>query len=232
MIYRFDKVTGELKSAHPKPSEKVTYRDGTEIVPPAAEVGSVPVFDEATQTWSMVEDHRGTTAFWVSDGLTPVKVTELGPLADQTPPLQAAERPLTAAENAAQDLGLDITPALEDAKAAMIAKIKARFAELSTAPIEYMGDEFHGNTDSVQNIMGTVMMAQMAGTDFSTSRMWSNTDGIPVSKTFFEIAGLGHAIAARKDQLHGAKLNMRLQVNAMTDVADVLNVDVEGGFGV
>jgi len=51
----------------------------TEIAPPAIPVDHVAIFDEATQAWSLIEDHRGVTVYDTASGASTV-IEELGPL--------------------------------------------------------------------------------------------------------------------------------------------------------
>ncbi|EOC0436299.1 tail fiber assembly protein [Cronobacter dublinensis] len=53
----------------------------TDIPPPAAEAGKVPVFNSDKQQWNMVEDHRGETVYSTSTGEA-IFITAPGALPD------------------------------------------------------------------------------------------------------------------------------------------------------
>lgn len=55
----------------------------TDIEPPAAPDGQIQVFDDKTQGWLLVENHRDKTVYSTVDG-SEIYITELGPLPEDT----------------------------------------------------------------------------------------------------------------------------------------------------
>ena len=51
----------------------------TDVAPPAAPEGIVPVFDFQVYEWKLLEDHRGTVVYDINTG-NAIKINKLGPL--------------------------------------------------------------------------------------------------------------------------------------------------------
>lgn len=80
-----------------EPERDVVPAHATLIAPPSYGAGFIPVFDEETQTWSVVEDHVGETWYTATYGDPPVIITQVGPPPaglQATPPAAPALDPL------------------------------------------------------------------------------------------------------------------------------------------
>lgn len=86
LIFHYDAETGEILSAgdarrHPiKSDEFIIPGFATTIAPPAPNAGFARVFDEESQEWSYVEDHRGVEV-WVDHEQSYI-IDDLGPIPD------------------------------------------------------------------------------------------------------------------------------------------------------
>lgn len=124
-------------------------------------------------------------------------------------------------------------------KAAKDAAIEAEFHRLYNLPITYSVGEaeyiFHANEQARENITG-VLMAYREAADLSIPlpdpRTWVPMDSGPISITRAQLAGLGIAIAARKDILFGIKKAKQVAVAALTDPVAIDAVDPLAGWDI
>lgn len=93
IIYHYDRSGVFLRAGEAKPSPADgTLPDGsprawlvparaTKVAPPKLNSSEAAVFNEETQAWAVVEDHRGQAMYSTTDG-SPSRVTVLGPVPD------------------------------------------------------------------------------------------------------------------------------------------------------
>lgn len=106
------------------------------------------------------------------------------------------------------------------------AEIAGEFERRWTAPIEvavsgvsYLWD---ADTDSITNIMGVILSAQVMGVPESQTRTWTpSVSDTPVELTIGDVAALGVAIAQRKDALFAIKKMRQAQVSQMTSPQEI-----------
>lgn len=116
--------------------------------------------------------------------------------------------------------------------------IEAKFKELYCGPIKFTVSgveyDFNADTDARENIQGVLQMyreAELVGMTLPDPRPWTPMGSLsPISITRAELAGLGIAIGARKDQLFIAKKLKQLAVWETTDPVVIDAVEVDDGW--
>jgi len=116
LIYNYSPDTFELNfvsDAIESPLEPGVFlvpAFATVVEPPIDALNMRAIFDEATQTWSLVEDWRNSTVWDIATGLTSYTIIDLGPI----PSDYTLTKPATISSNwstdASQQTGSVITP--------------------------------------------------------------------------------------------------------------------------
>lgn len=87
--------------------------------------------------------------------------------------------------------------------------------ELAVAGVPYLWD---ADNESITNIMGVVLSAQVIGVPANQARTWTPSGSdTPVELTIGDVAALGVAIARRKDALFAIKKSRQAAVANMTE---------------
>lgn len=115
--------------------------------------------------------------------------------------------------------------------------IEAEFTRLYNLPIDYeVGGEtytFHADEQARENITGVLMAYREAvglGLSLPDPRPWTPMGEGPISISRAQLAGLGIAIAARKDALFTIKKMKQAALSAMTDPTAIHAVDPAEGW--
>lgn len=119
-------------------------------------------------------------------------------------------------------------------KSAKHEETEAEFARLYCEPIAFTVDgveyQFHADAEARENISGIVLLIAI-GAPIPNPRPWTPLGSMtPVDITHAELAGLGGAIAARKDALFTIKKAKQAALAELTEPVDVDAVDPLAGW--
>lgn len=117
-------------------------------------------------------------------------------------------------------------------------EIEAEFQRRFRLPIDYLVDgeqhQWHSDDEAITNIMGVLLSYQAAaglGAPLPETRTWVPYESMtPISVTHAQLAGLGLAIAGRKDALFYVKKAKQIAVLALTDPAEIDAYDATAGW--
>lgn len=187
-IYNYDEITKEYTFADVSDEVTVDVPTGspiilvnttvdvipggaTEIEPPNIGSNEAAIFDETTQTWSLVPDYRGET-WYNTDGVA-IVINQLN--------YDPASNGLT--------LTRSIAAGNQDLLDAKIKELKDAQKVAADAPIVYNSNTFQGNRRSRDN-MAKVQAALGAGVTLPTGFVWRDLSNNNISFTTADLNAL------------------------------------------
>ncbi|RME58182.1 DUF4376 domain-containing protein [Candidatus Parcubacteria bacterium] len=203
--WAYDPVTGELlgeRIASPDPIEgkPLVPAHATLIAPPKTiPEGSVAVFDETKNKWSVMEDHRGQVV-WVNN--QEVTIDKLGPLPK----------------------GASKTKPLSVVKQEKLSQLRIDYETALNAGVTYQGATFQSDPSSIQSL-NEVLTALANGWVLPANFEWidANNTPHPVPDVTW-LQGLATVLADHKSALFARLQKAKAAVRAAKTVSAVNKV--------
>ncbi|ECS8429377.1 DUF4376 domain-containing protein [Salmonella enterica] len=191
----------------------------TDIAPPDIPASHTAVFDAETQTWSLLEDHRGETVYDITTG-NQVYISEPGPLPENTT-TQAPASPIDKFENG--QWVADLNTALIQKHAEINAWRNTQ--ENANYTFTFDNHKWDYGKATQERLSLSVQMAK--SNKLPVDFIWTDADNNDVPMTAGELLNLSDAIDQAMFttglQIHLRQRQMKEEIDKLTDAQAVLD---------